>query len=144
MQSCILLLKDYAFLLTNFGHFSSSVAFSCSNKEHYLLELISFPEGAHNRESESESRSAVSDPLRPQGLYSPWNSPGLNTGVSSLSLLQGIFSRPGIEARSPSLQEDSLPAEPQGKPKNTAVGSRSVLQGIFPTQEAKQGLLHCG
>ena len=27
----------------------------------------------------------------PHGLYSPWNSPGQNTGVSSLSLLQGIF-----------------------------------------------------
>ena len=25
------------------------------------------------------------------GLYSPWNSPGPNTGVGSLSLLQGIF-----------------------------------------------------
>ena len=25
------------------------------------------------------------------GLYSPWNSPGQNTGVRSLSLLQGIF-----------------------------------------------------
>ena len=25
------------------------------------------------------------------GLYSPWNSPGQNTGVGSLSLLQGIF-----------------------------------------------------
>ena len=28
--------------------------------------------------------------LRPHGLY-PWNSPGQNTGVGSLSLLQGIF-----------------------------------------------------
>ena len=25
--------------------------------------------------------------LRPHGLYSPWNSPGQNTGVGSLSLL---------------------------------------------------------
>ena len=25
------------------------------------------------------------------GLHSPWNSPGQNTGVGSLSLLQGIF-----------------------------------------------------
>ena len=41
--------------------------------------------------SESESLSAVSDSLRPRGLYSPWNSPGQNTGVGSLSLLQGIF-----------------------------------------------------
>ena len=29
--------------------------------------------------------------LRPHGLYSPWNSSGQNTGVDSLSLLQGIF-----------------------------------------------------
>ena len=29
--------------------------------------------------------------LQPHGLYSPWNSPGKNTGVGSLSLLQGIF-----------------------------------------------------
>ena len=29
---------------------------------------------------------------------------------------------PGIEPRSPVLQVDSLPAEPQGKPKNIGVG----------------------
>ena len=40
---------------------------------------------------ESESQSVVSDSLRPQGLYRPWNSPEQNTGVGSLSLLQGIF-----------------------------------------------------
>ena len=27
--------------------------------------------------------------LQPHGLYSPWNSPGYNTGVGSLSFLQG-------------------------------------------------------
>ena len=32
----------------------------------------------------------MSDSLWPHGLYSPWNSPGQNTGVGSLSLLQGI------------------------------------------------------
>ena len=49
---------------------------------------------------------------------------------------------PGIEPRSPSLQADSLPAEPQGKPKNTGVGSLSLLQQIFLTQELNWGLLH--
>ena len=48
----------------------------------------------------SESRSVVSDSLRPHGLYSPWNCPGQNTGVGNLSLLQGIFptqgSNPGL------------------------------------------------
>ena len=49
---------------------------------------------------ESESCSVVSDSLRSHGIYSPWNSPGQNTGVGSLSLLQGIFptqgSNPGL------------------------------------------------
>ena len=40
---------------------------------------------------ESESRSVVSDSLWPHGVYSPWNSPGQNTGVSGHSLLRGIF-----------------------------------------------------
>lgn len=75
--------------------------------------------------------------------YSPWDSPGQNTGVDSLSLLQGNLPNPGIKPRSPTLHADSLPAEPQGKPKNTGVGSLSVLQQIFPTQESNQGLLHC-
>ena len=47
-------------------------------------------------ESESQSHSVVSDSLWPHGL----NSPGQNTGVGSLSLLQGIFliqgSNPGL------------------------------------------------
>ena len=55
--------------------------------------------------------------LWPHGLYSPWNSLGQNTGVGSLSLLQEIFPGipgiPGIESRSPILQADSLPPEPQ-------------------------------
>ena len=47
---------------------------------------------AKQGESESESHSIVSDSLGRYGLYSPWNSPGQNTGVGSLSVLQGIFS----------------------------------------------------
>ena len=47
-------------------------------------------------------------------------------------------SHPGIEPRSPSLQTDSLPAEPQGKPKNTGVGSLFLLQGIFPPRDRTQ------
>ena len=42
-------------------------------------------------ENEIESRSVVSNSLWPRGLYSPWDSPGQNTGVGGLSLLQGIF-----------------------------------------------------
>ena len=39
----------------------------------------------------SESRSVVSNSLRPHGLCSPWTSPGQNTGMGSPSLLQQIF-----------------------------------------------------
>ena len=67
-----------------------------------------------NEHVQSESRSVVSDSLRPHGLYSAWNSPGQNPGVGSLSLFQQIF-HPGIEPRSPMLQVDSS-AEPLGKP----------------------------
>ena len=45
---------------------------------------------------ESESHSVVSNSLQPHGLYSPWNSPGQNTGVGSLSLLQGYFPTQGL------------------------------------------------
>ena len=41
----------------------------------------------------------------------------------------GVLPNPGL-----TLQVDSLPAEPQGKPKNTGVGSLSLLQRIFPTR----------
>ena len=87
-----------------------------------------------------ESHSVVSDSLQPHGQYSPWNSPGQNTGAIPFS--RGL-SNPGITPTSPTLQVDSLPAEPQRKPKNTGVGSLSLLQQIFPTQELNLGLLHC-
>ena len=42
-----------------------------------------------------ESCLVVSDSLQPHGLYSTWSSPGQNTGVGSLFLLQGIFPTQG-------------------------------------------------
>ena len=55
----------------------------------------------------------------------------------------GDLPNPRIKPRSPALQVDSLPAEPQGKPKDTGVGFLSLLQGIFPTQGSNLGCLHC-
>ena len=54
----------------------------------------------------------------------------------------GDLPNQGIESCSPTLQADSLPAKPQGKPKNTGVGRLSLLQHIFLTQESNQDLLH--
>ena len=39
----------------------------------------------------------MSNSLQPHGLYGPWNSPDQNTGVGSLSLLQGIFPTQGLD-----------------------------------------------
>ena len=54
----------------------------------------------YRKDSESKCCSVISDSLRPYGLYSSWNSLGQNTGMGSLSLLQGIFptqgSNPGL------------------------------------------------
>ena len=54
-----------------------------------------------SKESESASRSVVSDSLRPHALRNPWNSPGQKTGVGDPSLLRGDLPNPGIEPRSP-------------------------------------------
>ena len=92
--------------------------------------------------SECESHSVVST-MRSHGLYSPWNSPGLNTGMGSLSHLQGIFPTHGLNPGLPHCKVDSLPAEAQGKHENTGMGSLSLLQRIFPIQESNWNLLHC-
>ena len=67
-------------------------------------------------------------------------------GILQARILEWVafpFSRESSQLRSPTLQADSLPAEPQGKPKNTGLGSLFLLQQIFPTQELNRGLLHC-
>ena len=35
----------------------------------------------------SESHSVMSNSLQPHGLYSPWNSPGQNTGVETTNTM---------------------------------------------------------
>ena len=86
---------------------------------------------------ESKSRSVVSDSLGPHGLILQART------LEWVAVLQGIFPNQGLEPRSPTLQADSLPAEPPEKPKNTRVGSLSLLQGILWIQESNQGLRHC-
>ena len=90
---------------------------------------------------QSESCSVMSNSLQPHELYSLWNSPDQNIRVPFPS--PGHLPNPGIEPGSPASQAGSLPADPQGKPKNTGVGSLSLLQGIFLNQGSNRGLLHC-
>ena len=89
-----------------------------------------------NSLKQSESCLVMSNSLRPSRLYSPWNSPGQNTGVGSRSLLQGIFPTQVLNPGFP-LQADSLPAEPPGYPMNSLVtiyhiqSSHTVIDYIF-------------
>ena len=78
-------------------------------------------------ESESESRSDIPPTLFDTMDYTVH-------GILQSRMLEwvafpppGNLPNPGIEPRSPALQVDSLPAEPQGKPKNTGVASLSLL-----------------
>ena len=64
----------------------------------------------------SESRS-----LQPHGLYSLWNSPGKNTGLGSLSLLQGIFPTQGLNPGLPHCRRILYQLSHQGSP-NWGVG----------------------
>ena len=70
----------------------------------------------------------------------------LSMGILLAKILEWVaisFSRgssqPREEPRSPSLQEDSSPSEPLGKPKNTGVGSLSLLQGNLPDPRIELG-----
>ena len=76
----------------------------------------------------------------PPGSSGHGDSPGKNTGVGSLSLLQGIFPTWGSN---PGLQHRRFTSWATGKPRNTGVGGLSLLQWIFTTQESNSGLLHC-
>ena len=67
--------------------------------------------------SGSESRSVMSNSLGLHGLYSPWNSPGQNTGVGSLALLQGIFPTQGLNPALPHCRWILYQLNHQGRPR---------------------------
>ena len=88
--------------------------------------------------SESESRSVLSDPLGPHGLYSPRNSPGQNTGVGSLSLLQGIFPTQGWNPDLPHCRRILSQLSHQGSP-NSLSGREEKLSCQPPIEPTQQG-----
>ena len=80
-------------------------------------------------------------PCHPMGCIVPgFSRPEFGTGQPFPS--PGDLPNSGIKPKSPTLQEDSLPAELQEKPEDAWVGSLSLLQRIFLTQEWNWGLKH--
>ena len=59
----------------------------------------------------------MSDSLWPHGLYSLWNSPGQNTGVDSLFLLQGIFPTQGLNPGLPHCRQILYQLSHKGSPR---------------------------
>ena len=81
-----------------FNQPGSSKATASQQHYHIIQWLLTFKLTKSSQISHihvCESHSVMSDSLRPHGLYSPWNSPGQNTRVGGLSLLQGIFPNQG-------------------------------------------------
>ena len=66
--------------------------------------------------SSSKSHSVVSNSLWPHKLYGPWNSQGQNTGVGSLSFLQGIFPTQGSNPGLPHCRQILYQLSHQGSP----------------------------
>ena len=100
-----MLLKCYTQYVSKFGKLSSGhrtenrSVFILTPKKCNAKECPNYPRNCTHftcKQSESESCSVVSDSLRPQGLFSPWNSPSQKTRVGSFSLLQVIFPSQGM------------------------------------------------
>ena len=77
------------------------------------------------------------------GPFSPWNSPGQNTGVDSCSLLQGIFLTQGSNPGLPHCRQILYQLSRQGSSRILEWAAYPFCRGIFPTQESNWGLLHC-
>ena len=111
-----------------FVHLSMMIPFWCISKSSADVNKLYHPPQYFSTHStnyssrftyvvKSQSRSVVSNSLQPCELHSPWNSPGQNPGVGSLSLLQGIFpthgSNPGLSHCRQILDQLSLKGSPR-------------------------------
>ena len=80
---------------------------------------------------ESESYLVMSDSLQPHGLS------------MEFSRLGYWSANPGIEPRSPTLQVDSLPGEPQGKPFSIAINFKADhVLGFMDLKNREEHLGH--
>ena len=92
-----------------------------------------------------ESRSVLSESLWPHGLYiySPWNFPDQNTGVGSLSLLQGIFPTQGSNPGLQHCRRILCQLSHKGSPRILQWVAYPFSSGSSWPRNQTGGLLHC-
>ena len=110
-----------------------------------------YKQNAGLKRNESENRSVVSHSLWPHGLYSPWNSPGQNTGVGSCSILQGIFPAQGSNPGLPHCRQILYQLSHQGSPQRnnwvqviharSLIFHRAALSSLIPYEVAVKTLM---
>ena len=89
---------------------------------------------------ESEVKAPQSCPT----LGNPWNSLGQNSGVGSLSLLDGIFQTQGSNPGLTHCRQILYQLSNKGSPRILNWVACPFGSGSgFPTPESNQGLLHC-
>ena len=89
-----------------------------------ILEWVAFPFSRGS--SQPRDRTQVS--CIAGGFFTNWvTGKPKNTGVGSLSLIQGIFPTRELNQGSPVLQADSLPTELSGKPHNLPIHGLSFI-----------------
>ena len=134
------------FTLSGFAVIELGGAFFACFLPHNNLKVYSNP-ALSKSDSESDSCWVVPDSMQPYGLQPtrllcPCNSPDKNTRVGWHSLLQGIFPTQGSNPRSPTLQADSLPSEPPGKPLEQVYQHRfPICEFIYPLEQPHKELI---
>ena len=109
-------------ILYNINKWNDKDGQTCKNSKtlsstHTFLWKYAFILETVLQQNESESHPFVSDSLWPHGLYSPWNSPGQNSGLGSLSLLQGIFPTQGLNPGLPHCRQNLYQVSHKGNPR---------------------------
>ena len=88
----------------------------------------------------AQSCLTLCDPM--DYIYSPWDSPGQNTGVGSLSLLHGIFPPQGSSLGLPHCRRILYQLSHQGSPR-TLEWVAYPISSDLPDPGLNRGLLHC-
>ena len=79
----------------------------------------------------------MSDSVQPRGLDSPWDSPGQNMGVGSLSLLQGIFPTQGSNPGLPHCRRVLYQLDHKGSPMLQAASCNLIIKKVLSCSSAQ-------